>query len=66
MRDKLQSEELQSTHTDMHGMSLKTKSPQVRVQNIPNENTDVTPKATPNATTYDVLKKFPATCNLDR
>lgn len=42
MRDKLQSEELQSAHTDMHGLSLKTKSPQVTVQNIPAENTDVT------------------------
>lgn len=42
MRDKLQSEELQSAHADMHGLSLKTKSPQVTVQNIPAENTDVT------------------------
>lgn len=42
MRDKLQSEELQSAHTDMHGLSLRTKSPQVTVQNIPDENTDVT------------------------
>lgn len=42
MRDKLQSEELQSAHADMHGLSLKTKSPQVTVQNIPAKNTDVT------------------------
>lgn len=49
MRDKLQSEELQSAHTDMNGLSLKTKSPQVTFQNIPAENTDV-----PNLPTHKV------------
>ena len=62
MRDKLQSEELQSAHTDMQSLSLKTKSPQVTVQNIPAENTDVTCLLTPkctkaNATTYNAVKR---------
>lgn len=42
MHDKLQSKELQSAHTDMHNLSLKTKSTQVTVQNITAENIDET------------------------
>lgn len=40
MRDKLQRKNLQSAYSDMHNPSLKTKSPQVTVQNISAENTD--------------------------
>lgn len=40
MRDKLQKKNLQSAYADMHNLSLKTKSPQVTVQNISAENTD--------------------------
>lgn len=62
MRDKLQSKELQSAHTDMHNLSLKTKSPQVRVQNTLAENADVTRWCTNSkhkrqkATTYNAAK----------